>query len=121
VLRPVLAPLKVFPQAFKEHNQVTICSELVDKSPGYCPSLEEVMAMSLVELRDTYITKLHYHAGGIVTRLAFETSGRFLSPPLGTYIKDPDEFTEMPKNNHIRRVVLSMHKMTPSNWCLASI
>jgi len=121
VLQPILAPLKVFPNAVRESDPLTVCSEIPIKELGFVPTVDQVKAMTLVELRDTFYTNVHYKVGMLVTRLTFETSGKYMSPPEGTYEKEPDDSLKMPKNTHIKRIQFGTHKLTPSNWSLCSL
>jgi len=77
--------------------------------------------LALVELRETNYTNIHFKLGMLITRLTFETSGKYLAPPTGSYEKEPDETLIMPKNTHIKKIQFGMHKLTPSNWALCSL
>jgi hypothetical protein len=105
----------------RQTDQLTVCSEIVIKELGYFPTMEQVTNMALVELRSTFYTNLHYKVGSLITRLTFETSSKHLSPPAGSYEKEPDETLAMPKNIHIKKIQFGSHKLTPSNWSLCSV
>jgi len=72
------------------------------KSPGWGPSQDMVRAMSARAIKnDHHLERIDHSCGKLLGQLTFVFSGEMLSPPKGTYDKEPNIQEVLPKGVHI--------------------